>query len=106
MPAIPVYSRKLFDGQGLGTGVITAPADPLNYQIWRDINFFAGLGGTFALRTHSTASTLWCLITPPDLFFFFDQKHLVQPPGEDWSFDLFPVGTVDVTAFGYVLSPP
>ena len=104
--AIPIYSVGLFEGQGLGTGTISLPADPVNTLIWRDFNVFATLGGTFALRGQYAETILWCLITPPDLFFFFDQKHLVQEPGKDWSLDLFPIGTCDVSAFGYSLTPP
>ena len=76
-----------------------------NVWIWRDVNFFAGLGGTFALRGLHNQTILWCEIVPPDLFFFNDEKHLVQAPGELWSFDLNPIGTVDVSAFGYSLGP-
>jgi len=102
---LPIYSVPLFEGQGLGTGTISLPPDPVNTLIWRDVNFYAGLGGTFALRGKFNETILWTLITPPDLFFFFDQKHLVQIPGDTWSLDLFPIGSVDVSAFGYSLTP-
>jgi hypothetical protein len=105
MASAPVYSSSLLELLGF-VGSYTIPAID-QVTIIRDGNFYCSKpdGSECFLQGVLGEAVWWVLLSPISPYGWFDEKHVVIPPGQTMSISVGP-GETDVSLFGYTLLPP